>query len=117
MPLISKIKNILCCTYSEYVLEDDDDDVGSIVEHLTDNQEVSEKPLVSAYENSKIDNSSSNYQQHVIVKSVLRKRRNPSVSTTGPRRRYNILLFGDSLTAGKFYFLILILWLKLMVNR
>ncbi|CAG8466619.1 11212_t:CDS:2 [Dentiscutata heterogama] len=92
MPLLSKIKNILCCTYSEYVLDvDDDDEVASIVEHLTDNREgVSEKPL----------NNSSSYQQHVIVKSVLRKRRNPSVSTTGPRRRYNILLFGDSLTAG-----------------
>ncbi|CAJ0648050.1 9931_t:CDS:2 [Entrophospora sp. SA101] len=62
-------------------------------------QEVSEK----------LDDEESNsntrlQQQQIIVKSVLRKRRNASVSTIksdhSPRRRYNVLLFGDSLTAG-----------------
>ncbi|CAG8668708.1 4242_t:CDS:2, partial [Dentiscutata erythropus] len=76
----------------EYVLDDDDDEVASIVEHLTDNwqEEVSEEQI----------DSSLNYHYHVILKSMPIKRRNHSVSTTGPRRRYNILLFGDSLTAG-----------------
>ncbi|RHZ68216.1 hypothetical protein Glove_296g43 [Diversispora epigaea] len=110
MPLLRKIKNILCCTSNKYLLDDDDDDdTASILEHSSNqgensnnNQpEISEKPLLSEFDNT-IDTTNRPYQP-VIVKSVLRKR-NASVSnpTKGnvPRRRYNVLLFGDSLTAG-----------------
>lgn len=105
MAILSKIKNILCCTSNKYLLDDDDDDAASILsfhpEDTNTQPEVSEKPLLGEFD-STIDRP----YQPVIVKSVLRKR-NASISTPAkgnvPRRRYNILLFGDSLTAGKFF--------------
>jgi len=100
MPVISKIKKLFCCASDKYLLDDDDDEVASILDsEEQQDQEVSEKPLLSDF-NSKID--SPNYNQ-VIVKSVLRKKRHASFSSTKshtPRRRYNVLLFGDNLTAG-----------------
>src|SRR5256885_87073 len=102
MPVISKIKNFFCCASDKYLLDDDDDDV-SIFEHsYEEQQEVSEKPLLSDF-NSKIDSPAYN---QVIVKSVLRKKRNASISSAkshASRRRYNVLLFGDNLTAGKIF--------------
>ncbi|CAB4375814.1 SGNH hydrolase [Rhizophagus irregularis] len=109
MPFLSKLKSVFCCNTNKYILDDDDDDVASIIERCTmsqqEEEEVSEKPLLNDFEN-KFDSPTTRpfYQTNqVIVKSVLRKKRNASVSSTkshSPRRRYNILLFGDNLTAG-----------------
>ena len=72
---------------------------------VEEEEEVSEKPLLNDFEDS--TSSRPFYQPNqVIVKSVLRKKRNASVSSTRshtPRRRYNVLLFGDNLTAGKIF--------------
>ncbi|CAG8568282.1 8650_t:CDS:2 [Funneliformis caledonium] len=114
MPLLSKIKNVFCCTSNNALLDDDDDDVASIFEYTpvsrpnNDRQEVSEKPLLSDYDNNTDSTTTRPFYQanQVIVKSVLRKNRHPSISSTQnhtphtPRRRYNVLLFGESLTAG-----------------
>lgn len=112
MPFLSKLKSVFCCNTNKYILDDDDDDVASIIERCTmsqqEEEEVSEKPLLNDFEN-KFDSPTTRpfYQTNqVIVKSVLRKKRNASVSSTkshSPRRRYNILLFGDNLTAGKIF--------------
>ncbi|CAG8590967.1 4835_t:CDS:2, partial [Acaulospora morrowiae] len=98
MSIIRKIKTILCCSRSGYMFDEDDDDVGSIAESFTERQQdVSEKTLLGDY-NNKTDLTPSRTYQPVIVKSVL-KRSKTQASITKNRRRYNILLFGDSLTA------------------
>nr|CAG8441372.1 9856_t:CDS:2 [Entrophospora candida]CAG8443178.1 11225_t:CDS:2 [Entrophospora candida] len=94
MAILRKIKNTLCCYSNKHILlDDDDDDVASILE-----QHIQKLDDEESNSNTRLQ------QQQIIVKSVLRKRRNASVSTIksdhSPRRRYNVLLFGDSLTAG-----------------
>ncbi|CAG8455347.1 10810_t:CDS:2 [Acaulospora colombiana] len=79
------------------MFEEDDDDTTSIADSFNERQETSEKPLLCDYD--KIDVAPSQTYQPVIVKSVL-KRSNTLTSVTKSRRRYNVLLFGDNLTAG-----------------
>ncbi|KAG9291091.1 hypothetical protein G9A89_012963 [Geosiphon pyriformis] len=114
MGMFRRLKNSLCCVSNKYLLDDDDDDDdATIVDQdepqfngsLQRQQEVSEKqPLLSSFEQGENTRfyQTVPQQNQVVVKSVLRRKRSMTVvnAANAPRRRYNILLFGDSLTAG-----------------
>ncbi|CAG8586419.1 621_t:CDS:2 [Paraglomus brasilianum] len=80
----------------------DQEDAQFLSFHLSNykKEEVSEKPLLSDSDAAALAPYLTS--QAVVVKSVLRRRRSTQNTTAGdtPQRRYNVLLFGDSLTAG-----------------